>query len=50
MGLKQAAGCNMDNGLIADKFRAWCKDKGIALDAPSIEQAFRNFCAKVGKV
>ena len=50
MGLKQAAGCNMDNGLIADKFRAWCKDKGIALDAPSIEKAFRNFCAKVGKV
>ena len=49
-GLKQAAGCNMDNGLIADKFRAWCKDKGIALDAPSIEQAFRNFCAKVGKI
>ncbi|MDQ2068216.1 replication initiation protein [Xinfangfangia sp. CPCC 101601] len=49
-GLKQAAGCNMDNGLIADKFRAWCKDKGIALDAPSIEQAFRNFCAKVGRV
>ena len=50
MGLKQAAGCNMDNGLIADKFRAWCRDKGIALDAPSIEKAFRNFCAKVGKV
>lgn len=49
-GLKQAAGCNMDNGLIADKFRAWCKEKGIALDAPSIEQAFRNFCAKVGRV
>lgn len=49
-GLKQAAGCNMDNGLIADKFRVWCKDKGIALDAPSIEQAFRNFCAKVGRV
>jgi hypothetical protein len=49
-GLKQAAGCNMDNGLIADKFRAWCTDKGIALDAPSIEKAFRNFCTKVGKV
>jgi hypothetical protein len=49
-GLKQAAGCNMDNGLIADKFRAWCKDKSIALDAPSIEKAFQNFCAKVGKV
>jgi len=50
VGLKQATGCNMDNGLIADKFRAWCRDKGIALDAPSIEKAFRNFCAKVGKV
>ena len=50
MGLKQASGCNMDNGLIAEKFRAWCRDKGIALDAPSIAKAFRNFCAKVGKV
>ena len=49
-GLKQAAGCNMDNRLIADKFRSWCKEKGIALDAPGIEQAFRNFCAKVGRV
>jgi len=50
VGLKQAAGCNMDNGLIANKFRTWCKDKGIALDAPSIEQTFRNFCTKVGKI
>ncbi len=48
--IKQDVGCNMDNGLIADKFRAWCRDKGIALDAPSIEKVFRNFCAKVGKV
>ncbi len=50
MRLKQAAGRNIGNGLIADKCRAWCRDKGIALDAPSIKKAFRNFCAKVGKV
>ena len=48
--LKHAAGCNMDNGLIADRFRAWCKSKGIALNAPNIEQAFQKFCAKVGRV
>ncbi|RDD91721.1 hypothetical protein DTW92_20915, partial [Paracoccus pantotrophus] len=25
--LKRAAGCNMDNTMIADKFRAWCAGK-----------------------
>ena len=49
-GLKRAAGCNMDNTMIAEKFRAWCVEKGMALDARNIEQAFSNFCAKVGKV
>ena len=48
--LKRAAGCNMDNTMIADKFRAWCAGKGLALDAQNIEQAFRSFCAKVGRV
>lgn len=48
--LKRAAGCNMDNTMIAEKFRAWCAGKGMALDARNIEQAFSNFCAKVGKV
>lgn len=48
--LKRAAGCDMDNTLIAEKFRAWCASKGMALDARNIEQAFSNFCAKVGKV
>lgn len=48
--LKQATGCNMDNTLIAEKFRAWCASKGIALDAGGIEQAFTAFCAKVGRV
>lgn len=48
--IKRDAGCNMDNLMIADKFRAWCARKGIALDAWNIEQAFSNFCAKVGKV
>ena len=49
-GLKRAAGCNMDNTMIAERFRSWCSDKGIALDARNIEQTFQNFCAKVGKV
>ena len=48
--LKRAAGCNMDNTMIADKFRAWCVGKGLALDARNIEQAFSSFCAKVGRV
>ena len=48
--LKRAAGCNMDNTMIADKFRAWCVGKGLALDARNIEQAFSSFCAKVGQI
>jgi len=48
--LKRAAGCNMDNTMVAEKFRAWCDGKGLALDAKNIEQAFSSFCAKVGRV
>lgn len=48
--IKRAASCNMDNTMIAEKFRAWCASKGMALDARNIEQAFSNFCAKVGRV
>ncbi|RRH68160.1 RepB family plasmid replication initiator protein [Falsigemmobacter faecalis] len=48
--LKRATGCNMDNTMIAEKFRAWCAGKGLALDAQNIEQAFSSFCAKVGRV
>ena len=48
--LKRAAGCNMDNTMVAVKFRAWCASKGMAFDARNIEQAFSNFCAKVGRV
>lgn len=48
--LKRAVGCNMDNAMIAEKFRAWCAGKSLALDARNIEQAFSNFCAIVGKV
>lgn len=50
ISLKRAAGCDMDNSLIADKFRSWCTGKGLALDARNIEQAFSNFCTKVGRV
>ena len=49
-GLKRAAGCNMDNTIIAERFRSWCSSKDIALDARNIEQTFQSFCAKVGKV
>lgn len=49
-GLKRASGCNMDNTMIAERFRSWCSDKGIALDARNIERTFQNFCAKVGRV
>ena len=48
--LKEAAGCNMDNELIAEKFRVWCRNKNISLDAHGIDQIFGRFCAKVGKV
>lgn len=50
IALKKTAGCNMDNRMIAEKFRAWCADKGMSLEAPSIEKAFKNFCAKIGRV
>ncbi len=48
--LKRTAGCNMDNAMIAEKFRTWCAGKGIPLDAQNIEPMFQSFCAKVGKV
>lgn len=48
--LKRAAGCNMDNTMIAEKFRTWCAGKGLALDARNIETLFQNFCAKVGTI
>lgn len=48
--LKRAAGCNMDNTMVADKFRAFCRDRGIKLDARNIEQTFTSFCKTVGKV
>jgi hypothetical protein len=50
VSLKRAAGCNMDNTMIAEKFRVWCARKGISLDARNIETLFQSFCAKVGKV
>lgn len=48
--LKRAAGCNMDNGQIADQFRAFCRTKGIGLDARNIEKVFSDYCGKVGRV
>lgn len=48
--LKRAAGCNMDNTMIAGKFRTWCAGKGLALDAHNIEKLFSDYCRKVGKL
>lgn len=49
-GLKTASGCNMDNTMIADRFRAFCKERNIKLDTARIEQIFTSFCTKIGKV
>ncbi|MFB2533574.1 replication initiation protein [Paracoccus sp. p3-h83] len=48
--LKRQAGCNMDNAMIADHFRKWCRSKSIKLDAANIESLFSAYCGKVGKV
>lgn len=48
--IKQSAGCNKDNGLIAADFRRFCDAKGVRLDAQNIEELFSSFCAKVGQV
>ena len=48
--LKRAAGCNMDDSLIAANFRRFLKERGIARNAVNIEKLFSDFCAKVGRV
>ena len=48
--LKRAAGCNMDDSLIAANFRRFLKERGIARDATNIEKLFSDYCAKVGSV
>jgi hypothetical protein len=50
--IKRDAGCNMDNGMIADKFRKWCAERqpAIRLDAKSIDKYFISFCKSIGKV
>ena len=50
--VKRAAGCNMDNSLIADKFRRWCagREPPVRLDAANITELFSQFCRKVGQV
>lgn len=39
-----------DNGMIADRFRKWCAEKGMRLDARDIQTAFFNYCKGVGKI
>ncbi len=41
-------GGGKDVDLIAADFRTWCKSKGLNLDTPTIEKAFKGFCKKVG--
>ena len=50
--LKRAAGCDMDNVLIADKFRNWCstREPPVRLDAANITELFSRFCSKIGKM
>lgn len=50
--IKQATGCNMDNDLIATKFRDWCatREPPIRLDARNIDQIFRQYCQNIGQV
>lgn len=48
--LKRAAGCNMDNELIASNFRRFCRERSIALDAANIEKIFIDYCGKIGNV
>ena len=48
--VKQDAGCNKDDQLIASDFRRFCGERGIALDARNIEQVFSDYCRKVGRV
>jgi len=48
--LKQGAGCNRDNALIATKFRSFCAEREINLNARNIEKLFSDFCSKVGRV
>lgn len=48
--LKRAAGCNLDNTEVADKFRSWCAKKGIALDSPGIAKRFTDYCRSIGRV
>ena len=42
--------CNWDLEKIADAFRSFCQQRKIKLDANSIEQIFKNFCAKQSKI
>ena len=42
--------CNWDSAKIADAFRAWCQERKIKLDAPTIEPIFVNSCTKQPQV
>ena len=48
--LKRQAGCNMDNALIANNFRRFCRERNISLSSPQIDKMFVSFCKAVGVV
>lgn len=49
-GIKVQSGCNMDSTMVAEKFRAFCEQRKIALTSPKIADVFKSFCGKIGKV
>ncbi|MFC6197776.1 replication initiation protein [Ponticaulis profundi] len=50
LDLKQQAGCNMDNILIATNFRRFLDERGVARDVANIESLFLSYCRKIGRV
>ncbi|RCL02120.1 MAG: Protein involved in initiation of plasmid replication [Candidatus Tokpelaia sp. JSC188] len=48
--IKRETRCNMDNTMIAEKFRSFCQERKIALSSKNIDQIFKNFCRTIGEV
>jgi len=50
MTVKRETHCNMDNTMIADKFRSFCKKRNIQLNSKNIKQIFKNFCKIISTI
>lgn len=48
--VKHSTSCNLDNKQVADRFRAWCLERGIKLTNPKIATLFANYCSSIPKV